>query len=710
MLAVLALCHGCLSARLSPPPWSLYRPVTLTGVITGLPVVTDYGVRVIFNSSGHRVVLVWPRGRSAPAPATLEPGQCWRLVATLKPAHGYGNPGVFDYGHWLYQQGIYYTGTVQVRQPARYLGKAGWQALPDQVRYALNGRLTAAAGSLRSYGLLKALLLGERDALPTEQKHLFQRTGTAHLIAISGLHVGLIFMGSYILLRGIVSAMPGFCRLFPAMIPAQLGGLLMALAYSLLAGFGTATQRALLMLLLAVGARLCVYPLRPRQIIILAGIVVGLWWPPSVTSAAFWLSFGAVGFLLYGLSARLGPLPRWQWGWYPQWLVTVAMLPLTALWFGWITPAALLANLLAIPLVTLLIVPALFGSLALLMLFGLNSFAVPEVAASGLFAMLGWLDDALPPYVLSQGVSFGVFLAALLGVIVWFAPRGFYLGMPALVLTLPLLYQDTRLPGPLVMRLSVLDVGQGLAVVIQTADQVWVYDTGGHFFGGGDAAERVLVPFLKYRGIKAIDTVMISHADDDHRGGLATLLAAFPVKQVISSYPEALAGKWGRHIAFRRCQAGQHFQASGLHLEVLHPPLQQRLSRNDQSCVLKITTAEGLRVLLPGDIEYQAESLLVAHQADRLKAEVLVAPHHGSNTSSSEGWVKAVAPGLVLYPAGFANRYGFPKPGVIRRYHSQGASQYSTAECGALEVELTGTVRLRPYHARCREIGVNRPA
>jgi competence protein ComEC len=349
-----------------------------------------------------------------------------------------------------------------------------------------------------------------------------------------------------------------------------------------------------------------------------------------------------------------------------------------------------LANLVAVPVVSFLIVPLLLVTMVLL------SIDIPIAVwlldfTEQLLSILWWYLDFLAGSHLSVWqtpvFSVGLLCLSIIGILILLAPRGWPLRWLGAVLLLPIFFYSPNRPGPAEVWFTLLDVGQGLSAVIQTQHHTLVFDTG-PAFGEFDTGSAVVVPFLRYHGVQQLDMLMISHADNDHIGGAQAVLAAYPAKQILSSDPDKLT-------ASKPCLQGQSWQWDHVQFEVFHPAVNQSGTRNDLSCVLKITSPYGT-ILLTGDIERRAEIELVRKYAQQLSADIIVAPHHGSRSSSSAAFIQQVSPRFVLFASGYQNRYNFPAAEVVARYHKMGSQAHQTGTQGALQIKLDPQMNLTP--------------
>ncbi len=620
-------------------------------------------------------------------PTLLRAGQAWEMTVRLKRPHGRSNPGGFDYEAWLFANHIAATGYVRTHPEAgriappvrisRYIGV--W-------RQAISDRLDAALPDSRQLGVIKALTIGSQDLISRQQWELFRKTGVVHLMVISGSHISLI---AGLLFLGVrwAWARYGGLRVSPQNMAALLAWLA-ALLYAALAGFSVPTQRAVLMLTVGLCAVVWQRHTAPFQVLGLALLAVVGFDPLAVLSVGFWLSFTAVALLIFISAGRLGKAGYWREALKLHFAMAIGLAPLLLVFFQQVSLVSPLANWLAVPLVGLCITPmallatglaGLSASLARLLLWPVDQLL------QGLEWVLRYMAD-WPVASLScpQPPWYAVLLAGV-GTLWLFAPKG----MPGRCLSpflfLPLFFVDVDKPRTGEVWLTLLDVGQGLATVVQTERHALVFDTGAKYSEQSDMGDSVVLPFLRYQGITQIDALMISHGDNDHSGGADSLLTELPVAAVYSSVAEWAERKGGQY-----CMAGHHWQWDEVQFTVLSPTERPLASENDQSCVLKITGSRH-GFLLTGDIEQTAEKQLVEQYAAQLSSTVLIAPHHGSKTSSSWEFLQQVQPQWVLIPAGYRNRFGFPHPRVLERYRSMGLKSFSTGEHGAISVKALGS-------------------
>ena len=649
-------------------------------------------VNPFFNS---RLVLMNYYGNT-----TLVPGQRWRWRVRLNRPHGFANPGGFDYEGWLFMQG--YSAKGYVRETAMNRRLIDSPKGVDNLRYALRERLDEMLEGASHKGVLLALIIGDREQISQEHWALFSATGTNHLIVISGLHVGFISMLGYWLGNGLARIWPSLLLRFPAQKFGALAAIIVALAYSLLAGFSLPTQRALIMVVVFMARRVFAQEPSRSFSFCLAMCVVLLVNPLSPIGAGFWLSFGAVGTLLVAFGARLmliqaeveDEAPKlstrmrriWQRWIEPQAIVFVGMSVPLLVWTSQLSLFSPLANLFAIPLVSLLIVPiALLAAAVLPVSFATSHWLL--LVANRLLEILSdallWVSSQVPSWGVWEGsvVTGWTLLFALLGTLIILAPRGWPGRALVPVLLAPLLWPvPQRLPlGQ--ARITVLDVGQGLAIVVRTANHRLLYDTGPRFSADFDAGSGVVQPFLRSLGIGKLDALVLSHADNDHRGGLDSILRLIAVENLMISAPAPLPE--GAKACFR----GQSWQWDDVRFDIVYPPAGEAYQGNNSSCVLRIRAGD-VAALFSGDIERTAEAALLSLEGNALASQVLIAPHHGSQSSSTLAFLATVQPSIVLVSAGYRSQFGHPAPQIAQRYEASGIEVWNTALSGALEFTL----------------------
>ncbi len=716
-----ALAHTRLSDRLDPALEG--RDVLVTGVVAGLPLAFERGVRFDFDVESPetgvpRRIVLSSYGGFAPDDSQgvlpVRAGERWRFAVRLRRPHGSANPHGFDYEAWLLERGIRATGYV--RMPSRRAGDERAQIEPERLaalvhrpQYRIERLREAAREKIRSAlperpyaGVLIALAIGDQNAIGPEDWRLFARTGVSHLMSISGLHVTMV-AGLFAMLVSWCWRRSEFLALaLPAQKAAAVAGFLAAFAYCLISGFAVPAQRTLYMVGVVALALWLGRAASASRVLAAALLLVLLLDPWAVLSPGFWLSFAAVAVIFFVATGRTAKA-HWlaQWG-RVQWAVTAGLAPLLLVLFQQVSLVSPIANALAIPLVSFVITPLALAGAVLPFDWPLElGHAILEV----LMAVLDWLA-ALPSAVWHQHAPVPWTVPLALAGIAWLLlPRGVparWLGVP---LALPLFVVSPPSPGAGELWITVLDVGQGLAVLARTEKHALLYDAGPAFNAFSDSGSRVILPYLRGEGIDRLDALVVSHDDRDHSGGAGSVLEAMPVGLLWSSLSaghELLEANTWR----APCIAERKWSWDGVSFEFLNPRA-ETASRgdarvNNRSCVLRIG-APGGRVLLTGDIERAAERELLARSPLLLPAEALIVPHHGSATSSTPEFVKQVAPRHAVFAVGYRNRFGHPREDVLARYREAGSGLLRTDTGGAIQLRFApGTSRVEAERDRAR--------
>ena len=701
------------------------RDIQVTGVVASLPQRSASGLRFLFEAEqalldGQAVKLPstlslgWYAGfhedavLSAPQ-RELGAGQRWRFTLRLRQPHGNLNPHGFDYELLLFEQGVGATGYV--RDAAATLLEAKAAHPVERWRQRVRDAVEAHVSDRRAAGVIAALVVGDQSAISRDDWDLFRITGIAHLVSISGLHVTMFAWAAGLLVAAAWRRSARLALWLPTPQAARWGGLIAAVAYAVFSGWGVPAQRTVWMLatvtLLQTLSRRWPWPL----VLLTAAVVVSAFDPWALLQPGFWLSFMAVGLLMsFSVAEKDQPdsslKPSGWRGWLAslkgstsqglrtQVIATVGLTPLSVVFFQQVSVVGLLANLVAIPLVTLLITPlAILGAL-FAPVWTLAAWLV-QAGALGLtwlarFPVAVWTVPVAPLWAQAAGL-----LAAVLLVV----PLPWRVRALALPLALPLLLPPSVLPPEGQFELVAADVGQGTSVLVRTHKHLLVFDAGPQYSRDSDAGQRVLLPLLKSRGETRIDRLVLSHRDADHVGGATALLGGFPVTDMLSSleigHPlHAQAAM--RNVASQRCEAGQSWTWDGVRFDVLHPlpgDYDRQLRSNAMSCVIRVesaplggkTNGKTRSALLTGDIEKAEEASLVALQGAALKSDVLIVPHHGSKTSSTAAFLDAVQPEVAVFQAGYRNRFGHPANEVLGRYRERKITEIDSPGCGAWE-------------------------
>jgi len=683
------------------------RDIHVTGIVSQLPQSFDNGLRFDFAVEQADAVvpqhlsLAWYRGWRREVDVVEESefhdapqvhaGERWQLTVRLKRPHGNVNPEGFDYEAWLLESGVRATGFVRTMPESRRIDEFVMTpgTLVERLREDIRERFQRILEGRPYAGILIALTVGDQRAIDSELWQVFSRSGITHLMSISGLHVTMFASLAYALVNWLWRRSPPLMLRVPAQRAAVVGGFFAALAYCLIAGYAVPAQRTLYMLAVVAIALWTQRTTSASRVLTLALLVVLLLDPWAVLTAGFWLSFGAVGVLFYIASGRLGT-DHWlgEWG-RAQWGVTLGTVPALLLLFQQFSLVSPLANAVAIPVVSFIVTPL---ALAAAFVPPLGFLLEPAYwVTDWLMALINWLAE-LPWAVWQQHAPpTWAWLTGLAGSAWLLLPRGFparWLGLAAM---LPLLFVVPPRPQAGTVTLVVLDVGQGLAMHIQTATHDLLYDTGPAYSADANSGNRILVPYLRARGVRRLDGLIVTHRDTDHSGGAASLLDAVPVGWLMSSleYEHPLSAV---PVAAFPCSDGEVWEWDGVRFEVLHPLAAQHAAptkkTNDMSCVLKVSAGRN-SVLLTSDIEALSErALLARHGGDTLRADVLIAPHHGSRTSSTPEFIAAVGAREVIFPVGYRNHFGHPRPDVVERYRATGAALHRTDLEGALTISL----------------------
>ena len=679
-----------------PDEWQ-GRDIEVIGVVAELPRNHERGQRFSFDVEKiltpqaivpRHIYLSTYFSRQSALPV-LHAGERWQLTLRLKQPHGSSNPHGFDFELWALENNIRAVGYIHPKgNNVRLTTLAdGFFYRIETWREAVRDKFNATLSYAPYVGVLSALAIGDQSSIPQAQWQIFTRTGVNHLMSISGLHItmlaGLGFALTYWLWRRSVR----LTLWLPARKAAALVALLVALAYALLSGFAVPAQRTVYMVAAVAAALWLNRNFSLGQILSIALIGVLIPDPWAVMSPGFWLSFGAVALILYVTAHRVGRT-HWlmEYG-KVQWAMTIGLVPLLLGLFQQVSLVSPVANAFAIPLVSLVVVP-------LTLLGAVLPLEAPLWLAHSVMdwtmVLLAWLNG-LPQAVWTQHAppAWSI-VVGMLGVLWILAPRGFPARWLGFLMLLPMFLNTPQPPAPDSVRLIIFDVGQGLAVAAQTQHHALLYDTGADFSGEADSGNRILIPTLRALGIAKLDGLILTHDDSDHTGGAASVMQNMPIGWVFSSLSEG--HRLLQQVADKqRCIAGQSWQWDGVDFEMLHPDATSyanaKIRDNNRGCVLRISVGDQ-HVLLAADIEKESERQLLKEHADKLPASLLVVPHHGSKTSSTEKFVAAVRPGYAVFTAGYRNRYGHPKQEVLQRYADSGAQLLRSDEDGAILVEI----------------------
>ena len=725
-----------------PAEWQ-GKDIQIIGVVGKLPVRNEHGLRFVFDVEQILTpkaivpphILLASYAGAQEEPLDIHAGERWRFTVRLKQPHGSSNPHDFDFEAWMLENKLRANGYIHQAQDNLRLDALVQspdytiQSLREQVRTRIQTTLNPFPDQLHPaqashtedgkqvrdntevkvveknnyIGVLTALAIGDQTGIPATQWQVFTRTGVNHLMSISGLHItmlsGLAFAASYWLWRRSAR----LTRALPARKAAALFGLLVALGYALLAGYGVPAQRTVYMLATIASVLWLSRTVAPSQTLAAALLVVLLLDPWAVLSPGFWLSFSAVALIFYVTAHRLRP-PHWLITYSRvQWAMSIGLIPPLLAMFQQVSLVSPIANAFAIPLVSYVVVPlTLLGTV--LPFDWLLWLAHETMGICG--TLLEWLNN-LPDAVWTQHAPPAWSIAiGILGVLWMLLPRGFPARWLGLIALLPMFLVLPEVPPEGTLRLVIFDVGQGLAVAAQTHSHALLYDTGPEFNSEANSGNRILIPALRGMGIAQLDGLILTHDDNDHTGGALSILQGLPVNWLSSSL--ATNHPLLQHASnTRRCMDGQNWDWDGVRFEVLHPTAEsysiEKTRDNNRGCVLKISTGKH-SVLLAADIEKESEWRLLKQHEGKLPSTLLVVPHHGSKTSSVNTFVTTTHPRYAVFTVGYRNRFGHPREDVVERYRAIGSELLRSDKDGAIMVEMNpqniSVERYRKSHAR----------
>jgi competence protein ComEC len=654
------------------------QDLTITGTIDSVPEIYDRRIRFAFKPDQDqniplpkKILLSWYQ----PFAKDLQADDRWQLTVRLKQPYGMKNPGSFDYESWLFQQGIGATGYVRNNNKNLRLKNAAIYSA-NTLRQSLFNTIDQHLSRSDHRGIIQGLTTGIRHNINQQQWQLLRLSGTSHLLAISGLHIGLAAAIGFFSFRWLWSRRANNLLILPAIQVAAIGGFILALLYASLAGFSIPTQRALLMVSVVMISLFIKRPVAIHSTLVLSLLVILIWDPLSVLSAGLWLSFAAVAVILFSCQYRF-PKPRWQWAKIHV-FIALGLTPLLLVFFLQLSFIAPIANIIAVPFISLIVVPLLLLCIFLLWLYeplGLLLLEFVDLILSFFWPFLNFVVSLPYSHWTSSQIPLLYLLPIVISILLLLAPKAVPGKHLAVFGLLPLLLYSPERPDKGEFWFTLLDVGQGLAAVVQTQKHTLVFDTGPKFSDNFNTGTAIVLPFLQSQGINHIDTLIVSHGDNDHIGGAAPLIEAIPVSTIITSatskLPKALP-----------CLSKKSWQWDQVNFRIFVAEGIDK-SSNNQSCALQVENTAG-EVLLSGDIEKQAEIQLIKQYGTVLKSDILLAPHHGSNTSSTHSFIDTVEPNVVLFPVGYRNRYHFPHDLVKKRYRDRQITMLNTADHGAI--------------------------
>ena len=712
------------------PEAAMGRNLLITGVVDSLPDRTARGQRFLFRveSTGDTFhvpewiqLSVWQKDADGDAlaheiPQRIQPGERWSFSVRLKRPHGLANPHGYDVEARLFEMGVRATGYVRAGERLD-----AFVATPStviaQLRYRIRERFEQVLPSdaYPNAGILTALAIGDQKAIPGSLWQVFAKTGTTHLMSISGLHVTLFSGLVAVLVAWVWRRVPKLAARIPAQRAGVFCGWFAAAFYTLIAGAGIPALRTLFMLSVAALAILTGRRVSPFRILMLALVAVLLFDPWAGMSPGFWLSFVAVGLLLWAALAEHGGereqaslMQRLRHGLKgfgrTQWAVTIGTLPFLLVFFSQFSLISPLTNAIAIPWVSGVVTPLTI--LALIIPWD-PLLMLADALLSPLMSLLVWAA-ALPVAIWHAPTpSPLVFLLALLGALWWLMPAGLPGRWMAIFLCLPLVWPQTDAVPNGQARIDVLDVGQGLAVVIRTRNHTLLYDTGPYYSGTADAGDRVIVPYLRAIGVTRLSGMVVTHRDIDHSGGALSVLESMPVNWVADA-PDTRFAEIIPGVRQKTCVAGHDWVWDGVRFEFLYPQTRRHgkdEASNHQSCVLRVN-AGGKSILLTSDIETPDESAMLA--AGLGHSDVILVPHHGSGTSSAPAFLDAVQPEVAIIPVGYRNRYRHPKPSVLSAYEARKIRVLRTDADGMVQVNLP-SMAISAYRQTHRRYWMDQP-
>ncbi len=669
------------------------KTLQAVGYIASIPSASQHGTNFLFalkklnnQSATGSLKLLWNDKNMS-----LHVGEEWQLQVRLKKPYGTMNPGGFDYEAFALQANLNASGYVVAKSKAVLLSDHWYHHPVDRVREYLLNKIIKNLPSSHTSQWIPALAVGERKDIDSTDWQVLRNTGTNHLMAIAGLHIGFMALLAHVITDFLWRCFPRLTLFMPAVHVGAIASLVMAVTYSALAGFSIPTQRACLMLLFFLSALLFRRKLTAWQTWRVALCCVLIANPLSTLTESFWLSFGSVALIIYGVSGRLSPSGLWwKWG-RIQWVIALGLVPLSVWLFQQCSLISFIANSIAIPWVGFIVVPlCFFGTISLIFSakIGGSILCLADKILSYLWDILNWLAH-LPGVVWYQSIPHTwMIVAGMVGVVLLLMPIGAPGRFFGFIWLLPLLFYTAPTPKQGEVWFTLLDVGQGLSAVVQTQKHILVFDAGPRYSASFDMGDSVVVPFLHSIGMKKLDMLVISHGDNDHIGGANAVLKQFPVASIKTSVPEKFTNA-------SYCMSGTAWSWDNVNFEFLYPTTENLGLNNDSSCVLRVSSGNQ-HVLLTGDIEEYAEEMLLDSQSANLSSTIVVAPHHGSKTSGLKAFIQAVSPQYVLYPIGYRNRYHFPHPSVMKTYEELHVAEYNSMSSGAIQFKFfaNGTVSL----------------
>jgi len=695
------------------------KDIVVTGVISNIPQRVGRKTSFEFTlksvsyknknySTPKKIKLNW-YGKTP----KLIPDDKWQLVVRLKKPFGYQNPGGFDYEASMFQKKIDAKGYVRKSNQNKLLPSNNLFFSFTRARYLFKQEIRAINHS--SYRpIILALLIGDKSELSDYQWQIFRKTGTSHLIAISGLHIGLIAGLIFFMTRWLWGFYKNGVEIIPSPKIAAVFAIISAIIYSAMAGFSLPTQRALIMLCVIMISILIDVRAQSWNTLAIALFLVLILSPFAVMNPGFWLSYFAVGIIMYfskTTHVEKNKLTSTLYNWsLIQLVIGIGLLPFVLLYFNESSVVSPIANFIIVPVFSFIIVPLVFIAGCLLFIFPLVSkflFSIVVFILDKAWIFLEYLAELSFSTIQINYVSTSAFIFSCIGIVLLFLPKKFPAKYLAPIFFLPLIFTQFRKPDYGTAYVTLLDVGQGLSVIIQTQQHILVYDTGPRYSDSFNTGKTVVIPFLKSQGISKIDTIVISHGDNDHIGGIKSIVDSMPVTKILTSVPNKVKSKIKskkKNIYTGYCDSENQWFWDGVNFKIIHPKPLSSLKKNNASCVLRIsveTNNPGIKnqensILLTGDIEAKAEKEIVDNHEVDISANIVVAPHHGSKTSSTVAFINKIKPDYVLYAVGYRNRYHFPTKSISERYKQLGIIDYATNDNGAITFILNSAKIKKP--------------
>lgn len=684
-------CHKLLSWTIDPSLEG--KPLFITGTIVSLVQKNNLAQHFIFKteSINNQTVRVTLKLSSNLINKPIYPGDQWQWMVALVKPHGNLNPGGFDLEKWYFINHIRATGKVVESSMNKRI--ATRRISFNTIRQFIYSKLNALLKNEAHYGVLSALIIGDHSNLTELENTVFRQTGTAHLMAISGLHVGLVSAGCFFLAKLLLGFFPNVFLYIPRQRLSAVFALIGAVLYCGLAGFSFSTQRSLIMLICALMRYWLPWKMSMLDAMSMAFVLVLIIHPLAILDAGFWLSFMSVAILAYGIVYQESKKGFWdKWG-RAQWVCSIGLFPITSWYFQQIPLLGFFANLVAIPWVSFIVVPLAFLGIGLLFFSSLLSLMVIKIALFS-FSLLFHLLQSLSQnhFVFFQSIpQLWILLCCMGGVLLLLSSLKMKHRFLGFLLFIPFIFVSREKLQLGESSIHILDVGQGLGIVVQTKNHVLIFDTGAKMNEQHDAGKDVIVPFLRYKGIRHIDKMVLSHGDNDHIGGARSILAQFKVGSILTSAPQKISV-----FPTRLCRAGQQWDWDGLHFQILNPTDYIAQQGNNASCVLKLSGAQK-SVLFTADIEESTEKRLTALYGNQLRSTVLIVPHHGSKTSSHLAFLNWVKPKIAVFSYGYRNRYHHPSMSVVQRYSERGVRSLHTVSGGAIEILLGKQLIVKEY-------------